>query len=166
MKIKKPSIPKPLQKPVKLGQIAYTLLLFHLLAIFAWLVVIAPLYLQPENTGDLTQFFASMNFNLAFLLIFIFLGSPLVSLAVAWFTKYSKLPKSRALSSYFWLHVVWFICHSVLLVSIAKVSSGYIATGSAFEVLALSYPAIFYPLFAIASTIISVIVIRNLKNQD
>jgi hypothetical protein len=161
LKLAKPTIPQPLKKPVQLIQIAYTLLLFHLLAIFAWLVVIAPLYLQPESTGDLENFFATMDFSLSFLLIFIFLGSPLASLAAGWFSRYSKLPKNRNLTTYFWIHLIWFICHCVLLIAIAKLSNGYVATGSWLEVVGLSYPAVLYPLFAMAASVQSVLIIRN-----
>jgi hypothetical protein len=162
MKKPKINLPQPLKKPVKLAQIAYTLLLFHLLAVFAWLVVIAPLYLQPDNTSQLTDFFASMNFNLAFLLFFIFFGTPVVSLASAWLTKMAKNPSSKVLQWYFWLHVAWFICHCVVIISIAAFSQNYTPTGSGFETFALLYPALLYPLFALAATLISVLTIRQL----
>lgn len=162
--MKKPHInlPKPLQKPVKLTQVAYTLLLFHLLAVFAWLVVIAPLYLQADNTTQLNEFFATMNFNMAFLLFFIFFGTPMVSLAAAWFSKMVKLTKSKTLKTYFWLHTVWFISHTVLIISIAAFSRSYTSTGGFFELFAISYPAITYPLFALAAVILSVLSIRKM----
>ncbi len=163
--MKKPHInlPKPLQKPVRLTQVAYTLLLFHLLAVFAWLVVIAPLYLQADNTTQLNDFFASMSFNLAFLLFFIFFGTPVVSLIAAWFTRSAKIPQSKTFKAYLWLHVVWFICHTVLIIAIAAFSRNYTSTGGFFELFAISYPAITYPLFALGAVILSVLSIRKMS---
>ncbi|CAN5126780.1 hypothetical protein BH11PAT4_BH11PAT4_0930 [soil metagenome] len=165
--MKKPQInlPQPLKKPVRLTQVAYTLLLFHLLAVFAWLVVIAPLYLQPDNATQLTDFFATMNFNLAFLLFFIFFGTPVVSLASAWLSRMAKGNSSKPLKWYFWTHAVWFICHCVVLISIAVFSKNYTMTGSGFETFALAYPAILYPLFALKAVVLSILSIRQLGSS-